>query len=106
MNMINELENKICKSCGETKNSSCFRVASRQCRTCISKKYTEKNKDYMKEYYKLRKEELNAKSKKLYSEVYKPLREKMYEACGVQIKKVGRQQKYFKPESISEIKNL
>jgi hypothetical protein len=97
---------KVCRVCNEAKPEHCYYVASRRCRACVSKINTEKNKDYMKEYYKSKKEELNAKSKKLYSEVYKPLREKMYESYGLDIKKVGRQQKHFKPENSTEIKNI
>jgi hypothetical protein len=81
-------------------------VSSRRCRACVSKINTKNNKEYMKEYYSSKKDTLNEKSKKLYNDVYKPLREKMYETYGLEIKKRGRQQKYFKPEDLEEIKNV
>ena len=53
---VNKLELKMCRSCNEYKEDSCFRVASRQCRECISKKNTKKIKIiYMKQYYEAKK---------------------------------------------------
>jgi hypothetical protein len=98
-NTVNKLELKMCRSCNEYKEDSCFRVASRQCRECISKKYTKKNKDYMKQYYEAKKDTIKENTKRIYNEVYKPLREQMYLEKGIEIKKRGGQQKYFKPEN-------
>ena len=99
MNMVNEVELKMCRSCNELKDNSCFRVASRQCRSCISKKYTDKNKDYMKQYYEAKRDTIKENTKRIYHEIYKPMREQMYIEKGMEIKKRGGQQKYFKPES-------
>jgi hypothetical protein len=98
-NTVNEIEGKLCRSCNVYKDDNCFRVASRQCRACISKKYTDKNKDYMKQYYEAKKDTIKENTKRIYNEVYKPLREQMYLDKGIEIKKRGGQQKYFKPEN-------
>jgi len=53
----------------------------------------------MKQYYEAKKDTIKENTKRIYNEVYKPLREQMYLEKGIEIKKRGGQQKYFKPEN-------
>jgi hypothetical protein len=53
----------------------------------------------MKQYYDHKKDKIKENTKRIYYEVYKPMREKLYIEKGIEIKKRGGQQKFFKPEN-------
>ena len=48
-----------CRVCDQNLNFDCFSPNRRVCKKCVIKKTTIRNKDYMKDYYKRKKLELN-----------------------------------------------
>jgi hypothetical protein len=84
------LSTRICKTCNDEKTIDLFR--GKQCKQCLYKHQTERNKEYMKKYYQEKREELLKHQNDLYNHVYKV--EKLKQNHGIKLK-AGRPSKYI-----------
>ena len=89
---------KICKMCQLELSNNLFDPNRRCCKKCVSKKYVEKNRDYMKEYYKKN----SCRIKKNCAFVYEP--KKKYVVYKIQCK--NRDVKDFYIGSTTDINKM
>ena len=86
---------KICRLCNEEKLITVFPVAQRRCSSCIYKLNTNKNREYMKEYYKNNRDKILSNQKLLIETRYKPKREETYKKLGIEPNQKGRRRTIF-----------